>query len=270
MICYVKDTPIYYEVYGEGKPILCIHGYIVDHRLMSGCLEPIFADSDYQRIYVDLPGMGKTPASDTIRNADEMLALITAFIDEVIPHDNFLVIGESYGGYLAQGLVYTLGSRIDGVTFICPLVTERTPMSKLPAKATIFEEEGLREKIGQAEFDDFLNMAVIATTESYEKYESDILSGVKLADFEYLDTYKKEGYYFSFAEELKKILYNKPACILTGRQDHVVGYTDAFQMLDQFPRATFSVLDCAGHNLQIENIPLFNEHIKEWIRRVEL
>ena len=60
MRCNVKNVEVNYEVYGEGKPIIIIHGSTVDHRLMTGCMEPIFNNRDgYKRIYLDLPGMGK-------------------------------------------------------------------------------------------------------------------------------------------------------------------------------------------------------------------
>lgn len=39
MECKVKNIPIYYEVIGQGKPIVMIHGYTPDHRLMKGCME---------------------------------------------------------------------------------------------------------------------------------------------------------------------------------------------------------------------------------------
>lgn len=40
--CKVKNANIYYEEMGEGRPIIMIHGFTPDHRLMSGCMEPIF------------------------------------------------------------------------------------------------------------------------------------------------------------------------------------------------------------------------------------
>ncbi|MDR6724439.1 pimeloyl-ACP methyl ester carboxylesterase [Paenibacillus amylolyticus] len=40
--CKVKHANIYYEEMGTGKPIIMIHGFSPDHRLMSGCMEPIF------------------------------------------------------------------------------------------------------------------------------------------------------------------------------------------------------------------------------------
>lgn len=59
--CKVRQAEIYYEAFGEGKPVLMIHGFAPDHRLMRGCMEPIFTNRDgWRRIYIDLPGMGLT------------------------------------------------------------------------------------------------------------------------------------------------------------------------------------------------------------------
>ena len=63
MHCKINDVPVYYEEHGQGKPILCLHGFTEDSGSMKGCLEPFFKDvSGYRRIYLDMPGMGKTPA----------------------------------------------------------------------------------------------------------------------------------------------------------------------------------------------------------------
>jgi len=52
MECKIKNLSINYEIIGEGKPIVMIHGYYPDHRLMMGCMEPIFRVNDgYRRIY---------------------------------------------------------------------------------------------------------------------------------------------------------------------------------------------------------------------------
>jgi len=56
--------------------------------------------------------------------------------------------------------------------------------------------------------------------------------------------------------------------MLLGRQDSGVGYKDAWSILDNYPRATFAVLDRAGHNLQIEQEELFNSLVSEWLVRV--
>jgi pimeloyl-ACP methyl ester carboxylesterase len=268
LICNVKDIPVYYEEYGEGKPVLCLHGCWVDHRLMTGCLEPFFNKiKGFRRIYLDYAGMGKTPASSWIKSADDMLELIKYFIEQIIPDENFLIIGESYGGYFSLGLIREIKEKIDGIMLICPDIHTKTLNKKHPVKQTIWKSDQFKMMENDTDVDAFLDKAVIATPEIYEKFKKDILSGIKMADVGFLKNY---GYAFTFEDELETIEFDKPVCILTGRQDHVVGYHNAYEILDRFPRAAFSVLDCAGHNLQNEIGPLFNEYIRNWLWRIEL
>ena len=106
----IKDLNIYYEVHGEGKPVICIHGYTVDHNLMKSCLEPVFKDekTNYKRIYIDLPGMGKTKTVPWIKNADIMLDILMDFINYITAGENFLLAAESYGCYLSMGILKKL------------------------------------------------------------------------------------------------------------------------------------------------------------------
>jgi pimeloyl-ACP methyl ester carboxylesterase len=65
MKCKIKDICLNYEIIGAGNPIIMLHGYYVDHRLMSGCMEPVFRDKKgYKRIYLDLPGMGESESAE--------------------------------------------------------------------------------------------------------------------------------------------------------------------------------------------------------------
>ena len=56
---------------------------------------------------------------------------------------------------------------------------------------------------------------------------------------------------------------------MVGRQDHVSGYREQWDVLENYPRATFVVLDRAGHRLQIEQPELFDALVDEWFDRVE-
>lgn len=50
------------------------------------------------------------------------------------------------------------------------------------------------------------------------------------------------------------LFFTKPALFLLGRQAASVGYKDTWKISDNYPRATFAVLDKAGHNLQLEQV----------------
>jgi len=57
--------------------------------------------------------------------------------------------------------------------------------------------------------------------------------------------------------------------MLAGRQDHILGYEDMLALLPRCPRALCSVLDGAGHNLQIEQRALVKTLFADWLRRME-
>lgn len=63
--------------------------------------------------------------------------------------------------------------------------------------------------------------------------------------------------------------FSKLALLLLGRQDSAVGYRDAWKIIENYPRATFAILDTAGHILQIEQEELFNALTNDWLDRVE-
>lgn len=70
-------VPLHFIEYGEGTPVLALHGWTPDHRLMTGCLEPVFARRPgYRRLYPDLPGMGGTPAPESVASSDDILRAV--------------------------------------------------------------------------------------------------------------------------------------------------------------------------------------------------
>jgi hypothetical protein len=69
---------------GEGVPVLALHGWTPDHRLMLGCLERAFTERPaYRRLYPDLPGMGRTTAPPSIASSDDVLDAVQDFVEDV-------------------------------------------------------------------------------------------------------------------------------------------------------------------------------------------
>ena len=88
MECDLKDITVHYEVFGEGRPLLVLHGWGMDHRYMVSDLEPLFEQRDgWQRIYPDLPGHGMTPGPEWIKDRDQELDVVLDFVDAVIPEN---------------------------------------------------------------------------------------------------------------------------------------------------------------------------------------
>ena len=74
---------------------------------------------------------------------------------------------------------------------------------------------------------------------------------------------------FSFDVDTLPTPFDGPTLMLTARQDHLCGYRDAWDLLDNYPRATFAVLDRAGHFVNIEQDVLCQALMREWLDRVE-
>ncbi|MFX1320181.1 MAG: alpha/beta fold hydrolase [Promethearchaeota archaeon] len=270
MECELKRIKIYYEIYGEGHPILMIHGFMPDHRLMKGCMEPIFKDRpNYKRIYFDLPGMGKTKSKQWIKNSDQIFELVLEFIDKIIPNQSFIIASESYGCYLARGLIYKRMKFIDGVLFLCPLIIPQPSKRSLPEPITLKEDRKLLSKLSSQDREEFKGTAVVQNQRIWERFKEEVLNGIRIADDEFLNEIFEKGYAFSFDVDKLILRFDKPTLFLLGRQDISVGYRDAWNTIEQYPRATFAILDEAGHILEIEKEILFNYLVNEWLDRVE-
>ena len=267
----IKNIPIHYEIMGVGRPILMIHGWGPDYRLMSGCFEPIFDSlppGEWKRVYLDLPGMGVTPGVDWIDGSDGMLEIVLGFMDALLPGEHFLLAGESYGGYLARGIVAKRWQQVDGLLLICPVGETEQERRTLPELHVFEKDEVLLAGLQEEDRMSFTGINVLQNRRLWERFNADILPGLKLADYPLWDRIILPKYRFTFPIERLETPFEKPALILLGRQDNAVGYRDHWKLIEAYPRVSFVVLDKAGHNLQIDQDVLFEALVKEWLVRV--
>lgn len=255
---------------GDGVPVLALHGWSPDHRLMLGCLEPVFAGRPgYRRLYPDLPGMGKSVAPPSVAGSDDMLAAIEDFVDSTIGTTPFLLVGESYGGYLARGLVRARPRQVLGLALICPIgVAVEHADRTVPQRQVLRPDPDLLASLDARLVAEFEPMAVVQTAEAVRRFQDEIQPGLDLADTTAMARIRRRWILSESPEGGDP--YVRPTLILTGRQDTSVGYLDQFALLPHYPRASFAVLDVAGHNLQIEQPALFDALMTEWLDRVDL
>lgn len=270
MYCDVDGLRVYYEELGEGTPVVMLHGYGIDHNVMTGCMEPVFFQrKGYRRIYLDLPGMGRTKAPGHAMNSDQMLETVISFCDKVVPDERFLVAGESYGGYLARGMVYRVPDRLDGLLLICPVIIAERAKRALPERRVFARDEALLKGIEPEARRLFERMLVLQDRRRWERFQQDILPGVESRDENFIGELMRDGYSFSFDVDRLEKPFDRPSLLLTGRQDATVGFKDMLRIVDNYSRGTFGVLDRAGHGLEVEQQTVFECLVCEWLDRVE-
>lgn len=265
----LEGITINYEMIGEGRPIIMLHGWTCDHRYMVSDMEPLFEQREgWKRIYPDLPGMGKTPGANWITTQDHMLEVILDFIDKIIPSQRFVVAGASYGGYLARGVIYRKSALIDGLLLTVPVVEPDHSKRNLPSHIILVEDTAILSEVDLNLVKDFQGFAVVQSKKFLDYMKTNIYPAVEIADHNFLERLR-DHYAFSFNVDKLSEPFTKPTLIITGRQDSSCGYSDAWGILENYPRGTFVVLDRAGHGLEVEQENLFRALVSEWLDRVE-
>jgi pimeloyl-ACP methyl ester carboxylesterase len=262
MICDLGDLTIYYETYGTGRPMVMPPGRPSDHHIMQRFMEPLFVQRDgWLRIYPDLPGTGLSPSADRLATLDAMLDAMLAFIDTVIPNQRFVLAGYSYGGYLARGVASHRTVLIDGLMLCAPQVKADPTQAYLPKRTTLVEDPELVAELGPV-----ADLIVVQSPRVVEAVRQ-VQAETELADFAHQERLEAAGP-ASF-EVAPPVPFDGPTLIITARQDQIVGYRAAWDLLNNYPRATFAVLDRAGHSVPIEQDTLCQALMREWLDRVE-
>ena len=151
MQCETDKATIDYEVHGEGQPILLLHGWTMDRRVEIFDYEKIFATRPgWRRIYPDLPGMGSSVAK-TIRNQDDVLAAMLAFLDHRLAGAPFVLAGTSLGGYLARAIAARRREQVRGLLLRVPAIIADTAKRTLPAFEPLVRNESVMVAFDPAE-----------------------------------------------------------------------------------------------------------------------
>jgi pimeloyl-ACP methyl ester carboxylesterase len=252
----VRDLPVHYVEDGDGLTVLALHGAGVDHREARAFLEPVFDGlTGYRRIYPDLPGMGRTPAPESVSSADDVLDVLLAFIDGVVGDEPLLVLGHSAGAYFAQAIASRRPDQVAGLALLCPL---------LPGIRDVPEHDVI-VRSGDLGDDEYRDYFTVQTVETLGRYQRHVAPSGELVDESAM---ARIGERWELTRPEDEVAYRRPTLLVTGRQDATVGYAGAWDLLGEYPRATYAVLDRAGHALPHEQPELLHALLTEWLDRV--
>ncbi len=112
----VNGIKVYYEVYGQGKPIVLLHGAFMTIEMNWGQLIPELSKTR-KVIAIELQGHGHTPYSD--RKLD--FATLASDVEGVMNHlkvDSADVVGYSMGGSVAYQLTIQSPKRVSKLVII--------------------------------------------------------------------------------------------------------------------------------------------------------
>ena len=114
---HVNGATLFYEVDGDGPPCFVVHGGLgVDHTLYRRSLMPLAAD--LQLVHYDQRCNGRSTGAPLDSVTIEQLADDLVGLADSLGIERFIVIGHSYGGYVAQEAALRHPGRISHLVLV--------------------------------------------------------------------------------------------------------------------------------------------------------
>ena len=259
MECRINEVMVHYAEYLGGVPLVALHGAGVDNREIEAAVEAVVPDSGYRRIYPDLPGMGRSTTGGLACN-DDVVALLADFVDRVAG-EPALLLGHSYGGYLARGLAAQRPDVVRGMALLCP-IAERS--GNVPDHDVVRQAAQAYDELEPALWAGFDEYFVVRTSATARRYRDQVAPGTTLVDRAAL------GRIFAgWTVNVGSDTFFAPTLIVAGRRDSIVGYSDAIELLERYPHASLAVIEGAGHALMHERPELLAALVGDWLDRTQ-
>ncbi len=265
MINYIDNQTIYYTIEGEGLPVIILHGLYLDSITMVHAIEESSIQlKGFKRIYIDMPGMGQSPAHNLENNSDTMLDLIAKLIETLVEKMPFIIMGYSYGGYIARGIAKRFMNQIIGEILICPVVVPKLSERKIASITHQDIDKKFFDTLSPLKQAELLESMVVINEETYNRSETDFLRATALADWSFIQTLFSGKYSNDYIEQDHRV-HNHRTLFLLGYQDNSVGYQDVLDLLPYYPNADVTILTNAGHSLFLEHPIRFESILGSWL-----
>ncbi len=234
----VNGILLYYAVYGEGDPLLLLHGGL-GHSDVWGAQIPAFAEK-YKVIAVDSRGHGRSTRDDQPYSYDLMADDVIALLDK-LGIDKASIVGWSDGGIIGLDIAIRYPERLD----------------KLFAFGANYNLSGLKDDIDS---DPVFNAYIERAGKDYER-----LSSTPTA-FEAFVNAVAEMWYsqpdFS-KEQLEGI--TAPTAIADGQYDEAIRPEHTKEMAELIPGAKLVILPNVSHFAFWQSPELFNKAVLDFL-----
>ena len=243
-----------------GTPAVCLPWFGTSRITTREALDPALATTAVRRIFPDLPGHGDSPALPQA-TSEAVLTALVGFVEHEV-QEPVLLVGCSYGGYLAAALARRRPDLVRGLLLVCPGVRRERD---LPAATQPAADAGWLDAAPLG-LRDHLERALGNRTRPVVERVVAALDAGGPGDEEYQDSLQGgDGYFFD--DDDAAVVFTGPVAVVTGRQDRIVGFADQFRRMSTYPRGTFLAADATGHYLPYERPDVLRTVTRDWLAR---
>jgi pimeloyl-ACP methyl ester carboxylesterase len=223
------------QAYGEGRPLILLPWFGLDHAVMAAACEPALAGTPWRRIYLDLPGTGKSapvePRTDAVADA------VAETIDALAGRARVPLVGCSYGGYLAAELARRDPGRIAAILLVCSGVRIKPGERDLSGVLPAVPEPGWLDDVPEHLREYFERAIGFQTRAAADRVTAGFLANGP-TDGQYLRALQSTGYQLSSERSLSAL--KVATTVIAGRRDAIVGYRDQFDLATEISTAGVS------------------------------
>ena len=236
----IKNWNINYETYGEGEPIILLHGWLTDLESMKPLTTNLV--KNFKVYLVDVVGFGKSDLPEEPLNSNDFSEFLKEFIEK-LNIENPVLIGHSNGGRIIINSVGNGLVKAKKIVLIDSAGIKPKRSKEYYIKLAVY-------KTGKA----FLNL--LPNTKSIKKIKENLRNNVGSADYKASPIVLKDTMKIILNEDVKDILPNikVPTLLIWGTLDDATPISDAKIMEKLIPNCGLVEYPYGTHFSYLENI----------------
>jgi pimeloyl-ACP methyl ester carboxylesterase len=260
-IAEVNGQQLYYEVLGEGEPLLCVHGLACDTLAWIPQLQAF--SSEFRTVIFDNRDVGRSSMADGPYEIADMARDALGLADE-LGLDSFHLLGVSMGGAIAQEIAIQAPDRVRTLTLAVTFPAGGTYAQRL---AEVWSSR-VRQVSREQHIDELMLM-----NHSEEFYEHpEMVEFIRTAILQNPHPQPPEAFGRQLAacgrHDARAMLptLTMPTHVIGGECDILVPVWKAREIAETIPGARFTVMPAAPHGLSLERAEEFNAAVLGFIR----
>lgn len=248
------EAKIYYQLNGEGTPIVFIHGFTLDNRMWESQIG--FFQHDYKTLVYDMRGYGKSSIpTGKYSHHDDLLKLL-----DFLNIDKIHLVGLSLGGEIALDFSISNPKRLLSLSLLNSSLSGYKSTVDWSVHA---EEQGLAKAKSN-----WLNHDIFKPTMKNDK------AATILKDF--IDSYS--GWHWLNSDPRKRVIslaLNRldeiicPTLVLSGEDDLSYFHDIAKILTSKIPNAERKFIKDAGHMINMEQPEAVNSSLQQFFEKCE-
>jgi 3-oxoadipate enol-lactonase len=255
----VNGIKLYYEIFGEGEPIVFIHGVAITSRVWE--FQKEFVSQTHQMIVYDLRGSGKSEKTPQLRHTAELLAEDLRGLLDYLGIEKTHIVGLSMGAAVAMKFAISYSQRVDRLVLSGAfedlggiLNFIRKYFGYVVGKLLMFRffgELATRIMLPSAAWEDLLY------------YHRSIIR----IDWDEVRKYNQILASYSITGALGKIM--APTLILYGQYEAVL-HKYGYRICENIANARMRIIPGVGHGWNGEQPELFSRMVTSFVKGIEI